>query len=467
MSRRPKNIVAIVILIGVAVLYLMPPMGGLSREAIRASALVLFAIGFWVTGALPEYLTALVFMLVAIVSRVASPQVVLSGFYSSAVWLVFGGMVLASAVKATGLGGRMAHTLLSYLGSSYLGGIAGVVLLGVLFSFFIPSTMGRVVLLTPVAMAVAERLSFREGDTGYDGLIMASLLACFVPSCSVLPANVPNMVAAGTAETLYNLTFQYGEYFKLHFPVIGALNTVLIIILTRLLFPDRVRSASSEPTPQREEFSARDRTLAIILSVTLILWGTDFIHGISPAWVALAAAIVCLLPWSGFFGPGGFNTINLAPFFYVAGVLGMGAVVAKTGLGNEVGRDLIDLFGFEPGQNMRNFFGLVVISMALSPVTTAPGVPAVFGPLAGDLSAATGFPLVTVFMTQVIGFSLVLFPYQSPPIMVGMQLAGVRWVSGLRLLLTFAAISLLILTPINYLWWSFLGVFNGYPISGF
>ncbi len=125
-----------------------------------------------------------------------------------------------------------------------------------------------------------------------------------------------------------------------------------------------------------------------------------------------------------------------------------------------MGKELIDLFGFKPGQDTRNFFGLVILAMTLGPVTTSPGVPAVFGPLAADLSAATGFPLVTVLMTQVIGFSSILFPYQSPPVMVGMQLAGVRWASGLRLTLCLAAISLLILTPINYAWWTFLGVFN-------
>jgi len=136
-------------------------------------------------------------------------------------------------------------------------------------------------------------------------------------------------------------------------------------------------------------------------------------------------------------------------------------VVAKTGLGNALGRELIDLFGFEPGQNLRNFFGLVILSMSLSPITTAPGVPAVFGPLSADLAAATGFPLITVFMTQVIGFSMILFPYQSPPLMVGMQLAGVRWASGLRVTLTFVAVALFILTPLNYIWWTALGAFGG------
>jgi anion transporter len=460
MNKPSKKIIGILILVGVTVIYFLPPTDALSREAMRASALVLFAIGFWATGVLAEHLTALLFLLLATVSKVAPAQVVFSGFYSSAIWLVFGGMVLAATVKSTGLGRRMAHVLLSYLGSSYLWVITGVVLLGVLFSFFIPSTMGRVVLLTPVTMAVAERLRFEKGSPGYDGLIMASVLACFVPSCSVLPANVPNMVAAGAAETLYNISFKYGEYLKVQFPVIGALNTIAIIIITRALFPARILSASSDHPRPKEPFSSRDRTLTIILSMTLLLWGTDFIHGISPAWIALAAAIVCLLPFTGFFSNGDLTKINLAPFFYVAGVLGMGAVVAKTGLGNVLGRELISLFGFQPGHDAHNFFGLAVLSVALGPVTTAPGVPAVLSPLSADLAAATGFPLVSVLMTQVIGFSTVIFPYQSPPIMVGMQLGGVRWSSGLRLTLTLAAVSLLILTPINFLWWACLGMFG-------
>ncbi len=38
------------------------------------------------------------------------------------------------------------------------------------------------------------------------------------------------------------------------------------------------------------------KRLLVILGFALLLWVTDNVHGISPAWVALGAAIVCLLP---------------------------------------------------------------------------------------------------------------------------------------------------------------------------
>ena len=458
---KTRRVAAILIVISAAIIYFIPPTGPLDKEAVRAAALVVFAIGFWATGALPEHLTALLFVLLAIISKVAPVRVVLSGFYSSAVWLVFGGIVLAGAVQKTGLGRRIAQWLLGSMVTPYLGVISGIVLLAMLFAFFIPSTIGRVVLLIPVVTTMADRLGFTQGSPGRDGMVMAAILACYVPSCAVLPANVPNMVAAGAAESLYDLHFSYGYYLKLHFPVIGLMKGAAIIILTCLLFPARPHAAPSQPPKTVAPFSRHERVLTVILSLTLLLWGTDFIHGISPAWVALAAGLVCMLPFVGIFqGRDAGQTVNYSPFFYVAGVLGMGAVVNDTGLGDIIGREIIGLIGFEPGHNMRNFFSLVIFATALGPVTTAPGIPAVLAPLSADLAAATGFPLLTVLMTQVIAFSTILLPYQVPPVVVGMQLGRVSMLKGTRLILALAAVSILILMPLNYLWWSLLDLFG-------
>lgn len=457
----PRRAAAALILFFAAVIYFIPAPETLDREAVRAIALVVFAIGFWATGALPEHLTSLLFILLAIISKVAPVGVVLSGFYASAVWLVFGGIVLAAAVQKTGLGRRIAQWLLGSMVTSYLIVISGIVLLTMLFGFFIPSTMGRVVLLIPVVTAMADRLGLQEGSTGREGMIMAVILAAYVPSCAVLPANVPNMVAAGAAESLYDLHFSYGYYLKLHFPVVGLMKGIAIVVLTRLLFPARTRLEPSSVGRKTAPFSRDERVLTVILFLTLLLWGTDYIHGVSPAWIALAAGLICMLPVVGIFQAKSFGQeVSLSPFFYVAGVLGMGAVVNDTGLGDTIGRGIIGLIGFEPGHDMRNFFSLVLFATALGPITTAPGIPAVLAPLSADLATATGFPLLTVLMTQVIAFSTILLPYQVPPVVVGMQLGGVSMLKGTRLILALAAVSILLFTPLNYLWWSLLGLFT-------
>jgi len=62
-----------------------------------------------------------------------------------------------------------------------------------------------------------------------------------------------------------------------------------------------------------------------------------------------------------------------------------------------------------------------------------------------------------VLMLQIPVFSTVFLPYQSPPMMIAMHLGGVSIKDGTRLCIALAAITLLILLPLDYCWWRLLG----------
>jgi hypothetical protein len=48
-------------------------------------------------------------------------------------------------------------------------------------------------------------------------------------------------------------------------------------------------------------------------------------------------------------------------------------------------------------------------------------------------------------------------PFESPPIMVGMQIGGVGIRPASKLCLALAAVTILVLLPLDYLWWQLLG----------
>ena len=148
--------------------------------------------------------------------------------------------------------------------------------------------------------------------------------------------------------------------------------------------------------------------------------------------------------------------INFAPLFFVAGILGMGAVVADSGIGGEVADLLVSALPLTYDNPMGNFLSLAAAALGTGVITTLPGVPAVLTPIADRLAQVTGLPLETVLMTQVIGFSTIIFPYQSPPLLVALQIAGVGIAPALRLCLALTAVTLLLLVPIDYLWWRYL-----------
>ncbi|MGE5506013.1 MAG: SLC13 family permease [Actinomycetota bacterium] len=443
-------IAAAAVAAGVAILAIQPGGEG------RALALTVAAIGLWATGAIPEHITAVAFFTLAMLLKAAPASVVFSGFESAALWLIFGGLVMGVAVRGTGLGERLARSLAPRFGSSYAGVIAGVTVVGVALGFLMPSSMGRAVLLMPIALGIAERFGFERGTRGHTGVVLAAAFGCHVPTFSVLPANVPNLVLVGAAETLWHYTPTYGSYLLLHFPVLGLLKTVLTVWLIVRLWPDTPKPAAAAAAPS--PMSRHERQLSLLLGAALLLWATDFLHHVSPAWVSMAAAVVLLWPGIGLVGPKEFTQqINYGSLFYVAGIMGLGALVDKSGLGGRLAEALLSVVPLEPGAAMQNFASLSLVSTVVGVLTTLPGVPAVLTPLADHMAQASGLPIETVLMTQVLGFSNPLLPYESAPLVVAMQLGGERLKPAQTLCLLLAVATVTVLLPLDFLWWRWLG----------
>lgn len=432
----------------------------------RAAALAVPAIALWATGVLPAHLTGVAFLLFAMLLAVAPAAVVFSGFHSVAVWLVFSGLVLGVAIRTTGLGAWISEYLLGVFGASYRSLVGGIMIVGVLFSLVLPSSLGRIIILLPIITALCDRLGFAPGSHGRTGLVMAAGLGTLIPAFAVLPANVPNIVLAGSAETLYGISMTYGGYLVAHMPVTGILRGLAVYGLILVMFPASLGPAGTggdgpgsgtAPAP----LSPQARLLALVLAAALLLWATDFLHGVSPAWVALAAAFFCLLPGVGLVAPRDFDTgVSFAPVLYIVGLLGLGAVVAETGLGEVLGRAMLGVLDLTPGQDFKNYLAMIVAFTLTPMVTTTPAMPAIVSPLAAEIATATGIPLWTVLMAEVTGFATIVLPYQMPPVVLTMQMGKVPYGHCARLTLALAAVSLVLFAPLNYLWWQALGYFG-------
>jgi anion transporter len=442
-----------------AVIFFMPPPAGVPVNVMHTGGLLVLVMGLWATGILPEALTALIFFALAVLLEVAKPEVIFSGFTSGTLWLVLGGLVIAEAVRMTGLGERVARAALGTRVWSYPQLVTAAVLVAVVLAFLMPATVGRILLLVPILAAVAERHGLTPGTPGHTGVLFAVIVASFQCGTAILPANAPNLVLAGAAETLYGVQLIYAEYLWAQFPVMGIVKGALIVAIICWMFPAQTRAAGigAELRPM----SGNEKRLAVIVLASLALWATDFLHGIRPGWVALAAAVVAMLPRVGAVPATIFQErIKFGTFFYIGGVLGLGAVMLDTGLSKAIGDALLAVIRLEQGADAANFITLSVLSTVASMIVTNPAQPALMSPLAGDFAQATGWPLQAALMTMAVGFSTLLLPYQAPPVVVGMQMAGLRLRDALRLTVPLALISIFALIPLHYLWWRVIGYFG-------
>lgn len=420
------------------------------------AALTVATIALWATARLPEYLTALLFFAVAMILQVAPADVIFSGFSSAAFWLVLSGFVLGVAIRKVGLADRIAGFLGTRISVSWPRMVGGVVVLTYALAFVMPSSMGRITLLMPIVMALADRTGLAEGSRGRMGLALAVGFGTFQLSASILPANVPNLVMFGAAETSYGTHLAYLPYLLLQAPVLGILKGVVLTGCVCILFPAVPATDLSIEPPSC--FDPAERRLIILLATTLALWMTDAWHGVPPAWIGLAAACFCLFPRVGFLTADEFTTgVNIRTCIYIAGILGLAALVARSNLGDVIGHALLKVLPLGQGYPALNFASMVGLATSLNFVVTANGVPALFTPLARELADGSGLSLLTVLMSQVVGYATPLLPYQASPIVVALGMGKVPARAAVMLCLVTAAATYVLLVPLDYLWFRALG----------
>ncbi len=444
---------------GVA-LAMAPTPAGLPAGLLPTAGIVVLCVGLWATAVLPEYFTAVLFCFLAVTVAGAAPEVVFAGFYSTAGWLVFGGLIIASAVQGTGLGARIATAAAAYFGRSYRGFLWRIVLTAALMGFLVPSNMSRVLVMLPIFLSIGERLGFGPGSNGRTGITLAVAAGSIYPSFGILTAAVPNVVLLGAAESIHGIEITYGEYFLAHFPVISVVNLLALPWLIAALFPAEVL-----PAPARaggEPWTAAERNLLLILVAALALWVTDHWHRVSPAWVALGAGILCLMPRVGCMPATSLTgKVNLGPWLFICGIIGMGSVVVHSGLGDLLADWLFTRLPMEPGRDFLNLAAMSAVGMIISMATTVPGEPVIAATLARDISAVTGWPVATVLLAQTVNWSMVPFPYELPPMVVAARMAGMPAGRATRLLLALTLLAWLVTLPLEFVWLRYLGYFAG------
>ncbi len=417
---------------------------------------IAITILLWASARLPEYLTALLFFAAATLLNIAPTSTIFSGFASSAFWLVLSGFVLGAAIRKVGLAQRWANYLVVPFSQSWPRMVVGTLVLTYLLALVMPSNMGRIALLMPVVLALGERAGIKAGSRGNIGLALAVGFGTFQLSASILPANVPNLVLSGAAENAYHIHLQWLPWWLLHMPVVGIGKGM--ILAAAILFLFRAQPQPVRHRDQLEPLSRSEWRLMGLLAITLLLWMTDSLHGLPAAWIGLAAACICLLPRIGFLSSDDFASgVNFRTCIYIAGILGVATVIVDSGLGRLIADLLLSVLPLQDHASFGNFAVLNSLVSLLNFVLTANGVPAMVTPIAQELATASGFSLMSVVMMQVFAYATPLLPYQASPVVVAMGLGNVPAKAGLQLCVLVFIFSVLLLLPLDYLWFRLLG----------
>lgn len=417
--------------------------------------LILFAstIIFWATSLLPDYQVSLIFMFSAWGLNLSSKEIVFSGFSSTAFWLVFCGMLLGVSVKKVQLLKLVQNWFMGFKQPSYLMILVSIALFALGFSFVMPSGVGRIVLCVPLVIVVAKNFGFSQKDKGYTGILLTFILGTSLPAFSILPANVPNMILSGLTHQLYDYELLYAEYLWATFLVLGLLKLCMIVGLTYFFYKDTPSYVKLEK--QTIHWGADEKRVMVVVCVLLCFWMTDFVHGVSPAVIAMIGILFLAFPSVGILTAKDFNGLNVAALLFVVGLIGLSNVASN----NEYIKEM--LFTLMNGlpwgtQRFSNYMLLSVFLMICGVFLTQPSIPAIFTPLSQKLSDLSGFELFDIFVIEAVGFSTVLFPFQMPPLLIGLTLANIAQKKMIKILVLLCLLTVGVLFPLEFLWLTYV-----------
>jgi di/tricarboxylate transporter len=449
-------VIGLAILIGCMIAFAPTP-AGTPRSAMVALAITALTVVLWATIVVPQPTAALVFLLLVVLSGAASPRAVASGFLSNSLWLVYGGLLIGTAADKTGFGRLVARQAIGSFRGSFGALVAGVLAGSTVLAFLVPATMGRIAITVPVVMALAREAGYEPGSNGYVGLVVAAVIGNFMIALAILPGNLLNIMVVGSGETLYGMRISYMKYLLLMGPVLGLVKGIVCWWTITTVYPAPSPQFAASPE-QSETLGTDAMRVGLILAGAIALWATDFWHGLNPGVVALAAGIACMVPGLGPLSwREGLDPRKLLIMLWVGTVLGIGAVLSEAGASRVVSGALADLAMIDGRGPLYAYGALVILASLTGIMTTIGGAIPIVTTAVGGFSTATGMPIETGVLTVVVGLSSLAFPYIAAPIMVGLAMGKVSARAATRFTLASSLLTLVIVVPLNALWWRWLG----------
>lgn len=267
---------------------------GLSAPAHNSLGVTCLAVGLWAGELVPLPVTGLLAtVLLFITQSVPSVEQALSGFQAPVLYFLLGSSAIGVAAEETGLADRLAAALLSHSRGSGRRLLTDLIASMPLQALVLPSAMSRNTVLVPVY----ERVLVRLGRPRRLGAAIMLALGVLGPlaSSAILSGGVSPVAAASALGG-----FTWLSWFVRLAPLYYLLLAIDALALWFFIRPEPVVGDSASTISRRaDRFSAGEWRLAVIGSVTALLWIGDRATHWPTAVPALLALVALLTPGIG------------------------------------------------------------------------------------------------------------------------------------------------------------------------
>lgn len=400
---------------------------GLTTDGRITLVVFMTAVWAWIFTRVDDTYVALGAAVALVLTGVLSTDGLFATLGDDTVWLLLAAFVIAAGVTGSGLATRATAFIASAARTPrQLVHLLTAAL--VVTTFAVPSTSGRAALALPIFLCLAKAFADRPH--------LVRTLALLFPTVILLSA-VGSLLGAGahlvTSEVLLTATgegISFVRWLLLGLPLAlvashAAAEAVLLMFSGRterrtgLVLTPQDFSADS-PTPVTGPLSVPESRAALLLVAVVTMWCSEPLHGIDPAVVALAGALVATSPRYGSVSLSkGLKAAPWSLLLFLAATLALGSALSSSGAAAWLADGLFD--GFAGGGAAVPFLVvIIVVSTAMHLLVQSRSArSSVLVPIVVALSPAVGVdPVAAAFAsTAAAGFCHTL-PSSAKPVAI-------------------------------------------------
>ncbi|HCJ90766.1 MAG TPA: hypothetical protein DHV71_02615, partial [Acidaminococcaceae bacterium] len=311
----------ILALIVLVIVLALPTPKGLSIAGQRMLGVLCFAVVTWITEAVTYPVSATLIASLMLVLLGTAPSLVpaqaaagkvigfgkavtmtFNGISAGGTVLVGAAMFLAAAMTNTGLDKRIALTILSKVGSKTSRIVAGMIFVGFVLAFFVPSTTARVGCIIPIVLGIIAAFGLSNQSRFAALLMVVTVHAASIWNIGIKTAAAQNMVALGFIERELGGTITWLHWFVAAAPYAAIMSVVLYFVCMKLLPAemDEVEGGDETVKKSMEELGPmhpKEKKLLVISVLLLAAWVTEkVLHPVSTTASTVIAITIMFLP---------------------------------------------------------------------------------------------------------------------------------------------------------------------------
>ena len=285
---------------------------GLSNEGLSILASTLWVAIWWITEAVPIYVTALIPIILFPLSGGLELKQTTAAYGHKFVFLFVGGFILAIAIEKWKLHKRIALNIIGLVGTKKSNIILGFMIATAFLSMWISNTATAVMIL-PVGLAIISQLKDNPKTIENENLVFGkTLMLAIAYSASIggmatLIGTPPNLVLAGVIKTSYNIEINFLQWMSLGLPISIFLLIICWKYLTSVAYKfdnQNFDSGMNEINDQLKslgKISYEEKSVMIIFIATALAWITQsfvikkYIPEIDDTIIAIIAAVTLFI----------------------------------------------------------------------------------------------------------------------------------------------------------------------------